>query len=406
VSEVLDVGQELAPWRALRIAMIGQKGLPATFGGIEHHVEQIGQRLAARGHHVTVYSRKSYSEQGNGRYRGMDLRTAPTIPSKHLDAIVHSATSTAAAVASGCDIIHYHALGPGLVAPVAKAASRAAIVQTIHGLDHERDKWGTAASAVLKAAYWMSGHVPDRTVVVSRTLQDHYFDTFARASTYIANGVTQQPAVSDALVCEQYGLVPGEYLLSVGRLVPEKGLDLLLKAYRSVPGDRKLVIVGDSSFSDDYARHLRDLATEDPRVLFTGYLYGDTLAAMYQNAGLFLLPSLLEGLPLTLLEALGSGLPVVASDIGPNTEVLGMRSGPGRHLFQTGNEESLSKVLTAAVVGGETDSAAIRAFHDDVLARYSWDGATLALESVYLDALHTRSGGRRPQQAATSTARR
>jgi glycosyltransferase involved in cell wall biosynthesis len=391
-----------SPWRAMRIGMIGQKGLPATYGGIEHHVEQIAQRLAARGHHVTVFSRRSYSQHADGLYRGIDLRTTPTIASKHLDALVHSATSTAVAVASGCDVIHFHAIGPGLVAPAAKAASHAVIVQTIHGLDFERAKWGRAASAVLKSAHWISGHVPDRTVVVSKTLQEHYRETFGRASTYIPNGVTHRSPVADSIIRERFGLSPGDYLLSVGRLVPEKGLDLMLQAYRDVPGDRKLVIVGDSSFTDGYTRLLHQLAAQDPRVVFTGYLYGDALAAMYQHAGLFVLPSLVEGLPLTLLEAVSSGLPVVASDIGPHIEVLGGVGGTGRYLFSSGDVGSLCSALKAAVLTAESDRESMRHFQEDVLARYSWDSAALALEGLYLEALEGRSHLRRPVLAPSA----
>ena len=150
--------------------MVGQKGLPATFGGIEHHVEQLGTRLADLGHEVTVYCRSTYGNAPNGEYRGIRLRNAPTVGTKHLDAIVHSATSTAMAMAAGADVVHYHALGPGLLAPLPRFLSRSKVVLTVHGLDHERSKWGRAAQAVLGTAHWMSGRVPNRVVVVSKAL--------------------------------------------------------------------------------------------------------------------------------------------------------------------------------------------------------------------------------------------
>lgn len=391
----VDLTELDVPWRALRIAMIGQKGLPATFGGIEHHVEQLGQRLAARGHHVTVFNRRSYSERETGLYRGMDLRRAPTISSKHLDAIVHSATSTAIALASRYDIIHYHALGPGIVAPIAKAGSRASIIQTIHGLDHERSKWGRGASTALRTAYWMSGHVPDRTIVVSKTLQEHYRTAFGRSSTYIPNGVTSQRLVDDTVVRQRFGLEPGQYLLFVARIVPEKALDVLLEAYRGLPGDRRLVVVGDSSFSDEYTSRVRALAAQDPRVLFSGYLYGDDLVAMYQHAGLFVQPSLMEGLPLTLLEAISYGLPVVASDIPPHLEVLGRGEFPGRRVFATGSVGSLRGALSRAIDAMQADRTAMAAFREATLEHYSWDAAALGLERVYLDAQAEHLASRR-----------
>ena len=225
-----------AGWRPLRIAMVGQKGLPATFGGIEHHVENVGQRLAARGHHVTVYCRSTYGHCESRTYLGMELRTAPTVGTKHLDAIVHSSTATVKAMVSGCDIVHYHALGPGLVAPLPRFLSRASVVLTVHGLDHQRSKWGRTAQGILGVAHWMSGHVPDRTVVVSHALADHYQETFGRSCSYIANGVDAPASLPARRITRELGLEPGGYVLFVGRMVPEKAPDQLLRSYRDVPG--------------------------------------------------------------------------------------------------------------------------------------------------------------------------
>lgn len=391
MDEVLASSPERAPWRPLHIGMIGQKGVPATYGGIEHHVEQLGRRLVQRGHRVTVFSRRSYSAGPDRSYLGMDVRTAPTIASKHLDAIVHSATSTALALAARCDVFHYHALGPGLLAPLPRLLSRAPVVLTVHGLDHERGKWGTAAKAVLGSAYWMSGHVPHRTVVVSRALREHYLRDLGRDSEYIPNGVDVPAPVPADVVQREFGLVPGEYLVFVGRLVPEKAPDLLLKAYRRVPGERRLVIVGDSSFTDDYTRHLHDLAAEDPRVVFTGYTFGERLAGLYQHAGLFVQPSLVEGLPLTLLEALGHGLPTVASDIPPHREVLGETGRAGRRLFRSGDESSLTDALVHALGDPAREKRSLLADRESLLAGYSWDTAASALECLYLEALADRT---------------
>ncbi|MBV9411863.1 MAG: glycosyltransferase family 4 protein [Acidimicrobiia bacterium] len=158
----------------MRIAFIGTRGVPATFGGIEHHVEEVGSRLAGRGHDVTVYCRANYVPEGEETYKGMRLVRLRTVSSKRLDAIVHSALSTARALGQGYDIVHFHALGPGVMTPVTQYASRARVVQTVHGLDDERAKWGSAASALLRGGGWLSARVPDATVVVSRTLSEHY----------------------------------------------------------------------------------------------------------------------------------------------------------------------------------------------------------------------------------------
>ena len=369
-------------WRPLHIAMIGQKGLPATYGGVEHHVEQIGKRLAARGHRVTVFSRRSYGDVPRGPYLGMDIHPAPTIASKHLDAIVHSGTSTVLALRQGCDVLHYHALGPGLVAPLPRYASRSGVVLTVHGLDHERGKWGGPAQYVLGLAYWMSARVPNETIVVSETLRDTYVDRFGRTAQFIPNGV-EQPAPASPDLLAEFGLEPQKYLLFVGRMVPEKAPAALLEAYRGLDTQLRLVLVGGSSFTDTYTQEVRRLASDDPRVLFLGFIHGERLRALYQYSRLFVLPSLLEGLPLTLLEALSHGAPVVASDIPPHREVLG-DSGSGHALFRSGDLGSLQETLAQALTVDPRQSAELLRFRESILDQYDWDTATDALEQAYL----------------------
>ncbi len=380
----------------LRIAMVGQKGLPATFGGVEHHVEQLGARLAARGHEVTVYCRSSYGEVPGGSYRGMRLVAAPTIGTKHLDAIVHSGTSTVAALRSGADVVHFHAIGPALVAPLPRYLSSAGVVLTVHGLDQDRAKWGLAARTVLGTAHRMSARVPDEVVVVSQALQDHYRDRFGRAVSYVPNG-TPVPAAPVPDAGERLaglGLVPGRYALFVGRLVPEKRPDLLLAAFREVPGDVRLAVVGDSSFTDGYSEDLRRAAALDPRVVLTGYRYGDDLAALYQNAGVFVQPSALEGLPLTLLEAVAYDRDVVATDIPPHLEVLG--TGSGRHrVVPVDDVSALGRALTSALAVSAASHPDASRLREDVLQRYSWDAAVERLEHVYRRAATARR--RRPR---------
>ncbi len=373
--------------RSLRIAMIGQKGLPATHGGVERHVEEIGARLAGLGHDVTVFCRSSYSagaetSQISGDYRGLHLRPVAALETKHLDAITHSALSTAAAMRMRPDIVHYHALGPGLVAPAPRILSSARVVLTVHGLDNERAKWSWPARALLGTAHWMSARVPDATVVVSRALVDHYAGRYGRQTMYVPNGVDRRPTRPPSAVLDEYGLTPGRYLLSVGRLVPEKAVDLLVRAYGRLPGSLPLVIAGGSSFTDEYVANLRRLASEDPRVVLTGYVYGDRLAELYSNAAAFVLPSHLEGMALTLLEAISHGLPVVASDIAPNREVSG--EGPGYRLFPAGDEAGLAAALIRALEGDRAERQGAALLRERVLAEHSWDAAAQRLQEIYL----------------------
>lgn len=367
--------------RTLKIAMIGQKGLPATWGGIEHHVEELGARLVARGHEVVVYCRPNYTEVGAQTYRGMRLVPLRTIGTKHLDAISHSATCTVHAMRQGSDVVHYHAVGPGLVAPLPRYLSRAGVVLTVHGLDGDRAKWGRAARRVLGTAEAMSARVPDSTVVVSRDLQEHYTSRHGRETRWIPNGV-DVPAVVDPARVRGFGVEPGRYLLFVGRFVPEKNPELLVRAFAGVPGDVRLVMAGGSSFSGEYADRVRVAADSDPRVVLPGYVYGDDLAALYAGAAAFVLPSQLEGLPLTLLEAVSHGTPVVASSIAPHVEVLAA-DGPGHRLVPPDDLAALQSALVSVLRDVEAERSGAVLLRDDVLHRYRWDAATDALEQVY-----------------------
>lgn len=380
--------------RGLRVAMIGQRGLPATMGGVEHHVEEIGRRLADRGHDITVFCRTNYATSGLRRYRGMTLRYVPTIATKHLDAVVHSALSTGAAMAGAFDVIHYHALGPGLFSPLPRVLSSASVVQTIHGLDYERAKWGQGTQAILRSAAWLSARVPDTTIVVSRALGSHYEAEHGRAAVYITNGVDPPSHEGARQIQDRYGLTPGSYFLFVGRMVPEKAPDMLVRAFTQVPGGRRLVLAGGSGFTD---RYLADLeAMTDRRVLFTGYVCGTLLDELYANAAAFVLPSTVEGLPLTLLEAAAHGTPVVASAIAPHLEVLGGRDGPGHRIFASGDEAGLARALIRAVADPEAERRGASAVRAKVLAEYRWDEAVDATEQVYLGLPSAPGGERRP----------
>lgn len=370
---------------SLRIAMIGLRGVPATWGGVEHHVEQLGLRLTRRGHDVTIFNRSNYLPHQWRQYHGMRVRTLPTLETKHMEAIAHSFLATLETVLRGYDIVHYHALGPGLCAPVARALGRARVVQTVHGLDNHRAKWGGAARRVLDAAEWLSPRVPDETIVVSRDLRQHFRRRHGRSVTWISNGVIPASRLPAAGIRKRYGLDSG-YLLYVGRLVPEKAPDLLLRAYRGMSGDTPLVIAGDSSFTDGYVAQLRHAAALDPRVRMVGYVYGTDLAELYSNAAVFVLPSALEGLPLTLLEAASYGTPIVASDIPPHVEVLSP-TGPGRRLFAAGSPASLTETLEAALETPASERRAAEDLRSDVLRRYDWNRATDMTESIYLRSL-------------------
>lgn len=367
----------------LKIAMLGTRGVPASFGGIEHHVEEVGSRLVARGHEVTVYSQSKYLGANRVQeHLGMRLVRVPTLPTKSLEAIAHSAMSTVAAMTGGYDVVHYHAVGPGLIAPLPRYLGRARVVQTIHGLDGERAKWGRAAQTILNLATWMSARVPHHTVTVSAALADHYRARYDRSCATIVNGVTPRTRRPADIIRSKYGLADGGFALFVGRLVPEKRPDLLIKAFADLDTDARLVIVGGSSYTDGYVDELRRLAGRDDRVIMPGYVYGAELDEFFTNARIFVQPSALEGLPLTLLEAMGSGAPVIASDIAPHQEVVG-RSRTGARLFRDGDVGSLVDALQWVDKDPEAERRAA-SFDAPYVARdFDWNACVDRLEAVY-----------------------
>jgi glycosyltransferase involved in cell wall biosynthesis len=368
--------------RPLRIALIGQRGVPATFGGIEHHVEEIGSRLATRGHDVTVYTRTNYTQERHDRYRGMRPRYLPTVNSKHLDAIVHSMLSTLDAIVRRTDIVHYHAVGPAMLAVLPKFLSRAKVVVTVHGLDADRAKWGGPARIVLRFAQWLSARVPDVTIVVSKDLETYYRDRHQRRTVYIPNGVSEPTPRPPQEITDRFGLRGDDYLLFVGRMVPEKAPDLLIRAFGRLETDRRLVLAGGSSYTDEYLRSVEALATADGRVLMPGYVYGQVLEELYANASAFVIPSSLEGLPLTLLEAASYGIPLVVSDIRPHLEVVG-DDGPGHRTFRSGDERSLAAALRQVLTDPRSERRDAKTLRDVVLSSYSWDQAVDGTEAAY-----------------------
>ncbi len=378
--------------RPVRIAFIGQRGVPATIGGIEHHVEEIGSRLAARGHQVTVYARANYGPERLAEHRGMRVRYVPTLPTKRLEALIHSGLSTAAATLPGehsHDIIHYHAIGPSVFSPLPRALSPARVVLTIHGLDQERAKWGLGARACLRAAGWISAHAPHATISVSRNLVDYYRERYGRTVHYIPNGVASPVVREPRQITDRWGLETGDYLLFLGRLVPEKAPDLLLRAFRQVHTPRRLVIAGGSSFTSGYVRLLNSLAAEDERVVTTGAVQGSLRDELYSNAAAFVLPSRLEGLPLTLLEAASYRLPVIVSDIPPHLEVLS-RDTPGARLFPQGDQAALSRTLGAVLAALPDERRGAAELAERVVREYDWEVATDATETLYADLLRLR----------------
>lgn len=371
--------------------MIGQKGIPATYGGVERHVEELAARLAAKGHAVTAYCRRHYTS-GPTTHRGVNLEILPSFHTKHLDTLSHTVLAATHAVRREFDIIHFHAVGPASLSFMPRVFRRksCAVVATIHALDWRRRKWGSFAKCCLRAAGWAAVHFPHRTIAVSRHMAD-YFRQQGRDIVHIPNGV--EPAQREPIrELARFGLKGKRFVLWIGRFVPEKRVEDLIAALRRLSGDTRLLLAGEMEESAPYVQSLQQAAGGDPRIIFAGGLYGRAKAEALTHAELVVQPSEMEGFPIVLLEAMRYGRPVLASDIPEHLEAVA--PGANGFVFNACDAESLRKNLAWALAHPNEIAAAGRQAESDA-RKYDWDRIAEQTESVYAQAHALLSRGRR-----------
>ena len=320
----------------MKIAFIGQKGIPATFGGIEYHVDRLSRQLATSGHEVSVYVRRWYTPKRCKNYQGVRLVHVPTIKSKHLDASLHSLLCTLHALFKKYDIIHYHAIGPSFFSIIPRVFGKK-VISTVHRLDWDTSKWGWAARFLLKIGEHVSILAPQRTVVVSHDLQKYFQFKYNKQTIHISHGFDDPDPRPPDIIKKKHGLDSKDFILFMGRLAPEKRVDWLIRVFQGIPNrtvngkNIKLVIAGGSSATKDYIRQLQSLSSGYPDIIYTGYVTGDEKAELLSNAWLFTLPSSLEGFPIVLIEAKSYGLCSLVSDIPAHLESI--RTGIDGYLF-------------------------------------------------------------------------
>ena len=332
----------------MKIAMFGHKRIPSREGGVEIVVEQLAVRMVSLGHAVTCWNRGGHHVSGaqfdtkdQNNYLGVTLKTVPTVDKKGLAAVTASFFSSFAASFSKADVVHIHAEGPAFFCWLPKLMGKKVIV-TVHGLDWQREKWKQGFGAkFIRMGEKMAVRWADDIIVLSRNVQNYFRDTYGRETVFIPNGVAKPELLAGESVLQEYGLASRGYILFLGRLVPEKGIHYLLQAFKTVTTDLKLVIAGGTSDSDDYVTKLRQIAAGDERVIFTGFVQGQTLGALYSNAYLYALPSDVEGMPLSLLEAMSYGNCCLVSDIAECAEVVEDKA----VTFEKGNVSDLAAKL-------------------------------------------------------------
>jgi len=372
----------------MKIAFIGQKGIPMKFGGVEKHVESLAVGLAQRGHDVYAYTRPWYTPKKLKIYKGVHLISLGSFKTKHLDAISHSFKASLDVLRRNYDVVHYHGVGPALMAWIPKLFKPSCkVVITFHCIDRYHQKWGLLARLALYLGEWAAVHFADDTITVSKTLQNYCADTYSADTIYIPNGVDVVKDASAEIIKKKYGLTKGSYILFLSRLVKHKGAHYLIEAYNQLRTDKKLVIAGGSAFTDDYVKFLKKQAQYNPNIIFTGNVEGGSneWKELYSNAYLFVHPSESEGLPIVVLEAMSFGLPVLASNIRENMEAIA-----GGHGFSFKNKnvndlkKKLEHLINSPVLVKEVGIDAKKY----VLENYSWVDIVNSVEQVYQELLN------------------
>ncbi len=369
----------------MKIAMIGHKRIPSREGGVEIVVEELSTRLVKQGHKVDVYNRMGKNVQNRKvdnnkenikNYKGVNIITIPTINKKGIDAFLYSFFSSIRALFGNYDVIHYHAEGSCAMLWIPHLFKKRIIV-TIHGLDWQRSKWGGFASKYIKFGEKLAVKYADEIIVLSEGVQKYFKNTYNRDTHFIPNGVNQPIKREPHIIKEKYNLNKNDYILFLARIVPEKGLHYLLDAFKQIHTDKKLVIAGGSSHTNDYLKKMKCKANQDDRVIMTGFVQEQELEELYSNCYLYCLPSDIEGMPLSLLEAMSYGCNCLVSNIEENKQVIEEYG----KTFKKSNIEDLIKKLNICLnTKNKKNKEEISNF---ILKKYNWDKVVDKTQKIY-----------------------
>lgn len=360
----------------MKIAMLGHKRIPSREGGVEIVVEELATRMVQKGHEVTCYNRggkhvmdKNQKQENLKEYKGVKLKKVLTIDKKGLAAMTSSFFATIKILFSKAEVVHYHAEGPCAWMWIIRWFSRKKIVATIHGLDWQRAKWGGFATKYIKYGEKQAVKHADEIIVLSKNVQDYFKDTYNRETVFIPNGVSKLSIIKPNIIKDKFNLAKDDYILFLGRMVPEKGIHYLIEAFNNIKTDKKLVIAGGASDTDTYYQELKDKSKDNKNIIFTGFVQGKELDELYSNAYIYCLPSDLEGMPLSLLEAMSYGNCCLTSDIPECATVLEDKG----VTFKKSNIKDLTKVLQELC----NNQKEVQTYKDNaqeyILNKYNWD---------------------------------
>lgn len=351
----------------MKVIFLGTRGFPNVQGGVEKHCENLAVNLVQSGCQVTVFTRRPYVNKEIKEYKGVRLIDLPAVRQKSLEALLHTFLGIIKCLGHKPDIVHIHGIGPGLFIPLAKLLGFK-VVLTTHGSNYMHQKWNKAEKCFLKVCESISMRFADQIIAVSDPITKEVKERYGRDAYYIPNGVQLLEYESSGGVLDKYNLEKGKYILAVGRIVPEKGFHVLIEAFQELKATGwKLVIAGGADHESKYSIELFDNIKKDERIIYTGFLSGKPLYEIYDNAGIYVLPSSYEGMPISLMEAMSFGLYCIASDIAANRS-LGL---PEENYFKVGDSGDLAAKLNQ-VIGGNFNLRLTREQIDSLLCDYDW----------------------------------
>jgi len=349
----------------MRINVVGTRGFPGIQGGVEKHCESLYPILAENNIDIKVFRRKPYISNRNKKdfFHRVKFQDLWTIQNKNFETIIHSIFAAIICINEKPDVVHIHNIGPSLILPLLKLRKLSTVV-TYHSQNYAHSKWGRLAKEILKIGEKFVNRFADEVIFVSKMQEDIFK---GNNKTYIPNGITIPDIAAHSDFLSKIDVNPKKYILAIGRFAPEKGLDILIKAFQKLNSDFRLVIVGDADHKAEYSQKLKKMIDDDDRIIRTGYITGDPLNQVFSHARLFVLPSIHEGMPIALLEAISYGLPVLVSDIPANLEV----NLPSEWYFKCGSKSDLQKkmeiLLNKNINETEQHDLLIR-----IVRKYSW----------------------------------
>lgn len=369
----------------LRIAMLGHKRIPSREGGVEIVVSELSTRMAELGHDVTCYNRRGHHVSGEefdseilSEYQGVKIKSVFTVQKGGLAAVTSSVFAALKAAFGKYDVVHFHAEGPCAMLWLPKLFGKRCIA-TIHGLDHQRAKWGKFASWYIRFGEKCAVKFADEIIVLSENVKNYFKANYNRDTVFIPNGITASQKKDADEITDRYGLSKDGYILFLGRLVPEKGLRYLINAYKRVDTDKKLVIAGGASDTAEFEKELKTMAADDSRIIFTGFVQGRIWEELYGNAYVYVLPSDVEGMPLSLLEAMSCGNCCLTSDIPECSAVINEHG----LTFRKGDAEDLKNKLQFLCNNPEKTEWYKSHASEYICSRYNWDDVVRQTLQLY-----------------------